>query len=209
MKVWFGAALAALLTAATPAGARAQAVGRPYMAPVNPAPPAEQLAEMLTIYEDVCLVAFPDDAATDRRAQALGGQAMSAERVRSLLHDDPGRGFVFAGRTARFELTIENPPYHACAVRTMTASGFPDVAPYLALAGRYTAAHGRFRDAGPLDLSRDGLQILATAKQADLGGGRIDGLLVLLTQVDQAHRQPGETAVEVRFAHQIYDPARR
>ena len=79
---------------------------------------------------------------------ARGATAMADAEVRIYLHGDPGRGWNIAGRTARFQLTVEAPPYHACAVRTMTAAGFPDMAPYRALADRFESGGG-YRTFGP------------------------------------------------------------
>jgi hypothetical protein len=199
MGKWIKAAMAA--AAWMPATAWAQ-----YETLVNPPDPAAQLAEMLSLYEPICLAAFPDDAAAERRALALGAAPMAPQRVRALLHDDPGRGWVFSGRTARFELTIEAAPFHACAVRTLTANAFPNVAAYRALAQRYTVTHGAFRRVGPIEQTSAGLHIAAFGDQADLGGGRTDALMVLMTRPDEAHRRAGQTAIEVRFAHQLYAP---
>ena len=111
------------LAAAVPAAAPAQ-----YEALVNPPDPAAQLAEMVALYDAVCLRAFPDDAAAARAVARYRASPLSREDVRRFLHDDPGLGWQIAGQTGRFHVTIEQaPPYHTCAVRTMTAAGFADM----------------------------------------------------------------------------------
>ena len=64
-------ALAAILVAAIPAAAAAQ-----YETPVNPPDPAAQLAELIEIYDSVCLRAFPSDDAVARTMAARGASAM-------------------------------------------------------------------------------------------------------------------------------------
>src|ERR1043165_9182807 len=113
-----------------------------YETPVNPAEPAAQLAELIGLYDSVCLRAFPDDAAVAGTVEAQGGTPMSTAEARIYLHDDPGRGWNLTGRTGTFRITVEAPPFHACGVRTMTAAGFPDMAPYRALADRFEAGGG-------------------------------------------------------------------
>src|SRR5690242_20572575 len=77
-----------------------------YETPANPADPAAQLAELIGLYDSVCLRAFPDDAAVARTVEAQGGTPMSAAEVRIYLHDDPGRGWNLTGRTGTFRITV-------------------------------------------------------------------------------------------------------
>ena len=188
--------LAAAMLAAMPAAAAAQ-----YETPVNPPDPAAQLAEMIDIYDSVCLRAFPDDAAAARALAARGGAAMSAEQVRRLLHDDPGRGWTLTGRTARFEITIEAPPYHACGVRTMTAAAFPDMAPYRAVANRFEAGGG-YQRFGPMSREVGDLSVSGGGERRE--GGTLESLMVVLTTPNDKTRDAAHSAVEVRFVHQIY-----
>ena len=75
--------------------------------------------------------------------------AMSDAEVKSILHDDPGRGWTIAGRTAAFRLTVEAPPYHACGVRTNTVAGFPTMQPYQDLIARYEKGR-TYQKIGPI-----------------------------------------------------------
>ena len=187
--------LAALL-AAMPAAAAAQ-----DETPVNPPEPAAQLAEMIDIYDHICLRAFPDDAAVARAIEARGGAAMDEAEVRRRLHDDPGRGWTLAGRIARFEITIEAPPFHACGVRTLTAAGFPDMGPYRALTDRFEA-NGGFRSIAPMSRDVGELRVSGAGERRE--GGTPESLLVVLTTPNDKTRDAAHSGVEVRFVHQIY-----
>ena len=61
-------ALAAILMAAMPA----RTMAAQYETPVNPPDPAAQLAELIEIYDSVCLRAFPNDGAVARTMEARG-----------------------------------------------------------------------------------------------------------------------------------------
>lgn len=83
--------------------------------PVRAVEPAA--AELIDMFAGVCLGKFPDDAAVRQFAaeQRLG--VMSDEIVRQLLGTDPGQGWFQDTARGRYLLTIELPPYHACAIR--------------------------------------------------------------------------------------------
>jgi hypothetical protein len=191
------AALIPALIAAAPAGALAQ-----YEAPGAPADPAAQLAEVLDVYDAACLRAFPDDEAVAREMAARGASALSEREVRIFLHDDPGRGWRIADRTGPISITIEAPPYHACAVRTMTAAGFTDMGPYRALAERFEAGGG-YRAIPPESLDIEGLHMTAGGERRQRPEGGAESLLVILTTPAEGHRDKGQTAVEVRFVRQV------
>jgi hypothetical protein len=190
---------AAMLATAMPA----RIMAAQYETPINPPDPAAQLAEMIEIYDSICLRAFPDDAAVARAIDARGGAAMNAEEVRRRLHDDPGRGWNFGGRTARFEITIEAGPFHTCAVRTLTAAGFPDLAPYRALAARFEGNRG-FQRVAPMTRDVGDLHVTGAGERRE--GSAPESLLVILTTPGDKTRNAAHSAVEVRFAHQIYAP---
>lgn len=189
--------LTACLLAAAPAAALAQ-----YEAPANPADPAAQLAEMVGIYDEVCLRAFPDDQAVARNMSERGAAAMSRTEVEAYLHDDPGTGWHVDGRTARFEVTIEAPPYHACGVRTMTAAGFADLGPYRALADRFEAGK-HFQRIPPATMNLGPVVSVGGGEGRMTRGGGMETLLVFNNTPSEGNRDNGQTAVEVRFVHQI------
>jgi hypothetical protein len=188
------------LAAAIPAAAPAQ-----YEALVNPPDPAAQQAEMVALYDEVCLRAFPDDAAAARAVARYRASPLSRGDVRRFLHDDPGMGWEIAGRTGRFHVTIEQaPPYHSCAVRTMTAAGFADMGPYQAAAARYARGRG-FERFDPMDRVVRELRIVGGGERRVDPDGSSESLLVIFTTPADEHRAQGHTAVEVRFTHQYYD----
>ena len=63
-----------------------------------------------------CLDRFPGAA---RVEDAAPGQtsALPPARVRDYLHDDPGRGWIYRADGGAYVVTIEDPPYHTCAIR--------------------------------------------------------------------------------------------
>jgi hypothetical protein len=196
-----------ILTAAAAfylAGAAHAAEPRPYEPP-SPAPdPAAQLAEMLTLFDEICLRTFPDDAAVARALEARGAAAMSDAEVKSILHDDPGRGWTIAGRTAAFRLTVEAPPYHACGVRTNTVAGFPTMQPYQDLIARYEKGR-TYQKIGPITQIVEGAQSVGAGDMA-MKGALAEGLLVFTAQPLPANRAASGDAIQVRFVHQLVDP---
>lgn len=198
MKIWRILAAAAIL--AGPASA-AQ-----YEALTNPPDPVAQRDELIALYDEICLRAFPDDSAAERAAARHNATPLSRADVRRFLHDDPGTGWALQGRTGRFDVTIEqSPAYHTCAVRTMTANGFADLSPYQALAARYEQGRG-FQRIAPADMDLGELHVSGGGERRE-DGNSAESLLVFLTRVSDAHRARGDTAIEVRFAHQYYGEA--
>jgi hypothetical protein len=135
---------------------------------------------------------------------------LSPADLRRFLHDDPGIGWEIEGRTGRFHLTIEqSPPYHSCAVRTMTAAGFSDLSPYLSVAAGYERG-GSYEKITPIDRVVRDLRIVGGGDRRTDPDGSSESLLFAITTPAGEARAGGMTAVEVRFAHQIYrQPATR
>lgn len=193
---------AMILVLASPAAAAVQ-----YEAPAHPPDPVAQLAEMVALYDRVCLHAFPNEAAAARAVARYRATPLSPADVRRFLHDDPGIGWQIEGRTGRFHLTIEqSPPYHACAVRTMTAAGFSDLSPYRSVTARYERG-GRFEEITPIDRVVGDLRIVGGGDRRIDPDGSSESLLFAITTPAGEARAGGMTAVEVRFAHQYYRQA--
>jgi hypothetical protein len=190
-----GAAIA-LLLAGLPAAARAQ-----YETPVNPPDPGAQLAEMVELYDSICLRAFPDDAAAVRELDRRNAAPMSGPQLHTMLHDDPGRGWTVAGRTGRFSVTIEAPPFHACGVRALTVAGFPDMGSYRAVAERFEQG-GNYRAFAPHSMVVGSVRTTGGGEQRETTGGA-EALMVILTTPDDKVRDAAHSAVEVRFVHQF------
>ena len=186
----------ALAALAAPASAQ-------YEVP-DPAPePVAQLAEMVELYDRICLRAFPDDHAVARLMRDVGTPLSPAE-VQRYLRDDPGVGWRIAGRSARFDVTIEAPPYHACAVRTMTAAGFPGLDPYRALADRFEAEQGGgFEPIPPLDGTVGTIRTSGRGESRQTGTGKSEALLIFVGMPAEALRTRRRTGVEIRFVHQF------
>jgi len=179
----------------------------PYAPPANPPDPVAQRDEMIALYDEICLRAFPDDSAAAAAAARHDATPLSQSEVRRFLHDDPGFGWQLRGRTGRFDVTIEqSPPYHACAVRTMTANGFADLGPYQSLATVYERGRG-FQRITPLDREIRDLHVIGGGEQRVGPGNSSESLLVAITSASEAFRARGQTAIEVRFTHQYYGEA--
>jgi hypothetical protein len=197
MRAWHILSAAMILT-----GSAGAAQNRPYQPLANPPDPVAQRDELIALYDEICLRAFPDEAEAGRAAARHDATPLSPADVRRFLHDDPGFGWQLRGRTGRFDVTIEqSPPYHACAVRTMTANGFADLSPYQALAARYERAGGFVRIT-PMNRTIQNLHIIGGGEQRPGPGGSSEALLVAITSASDEYRARGDTAIEVRFAHQ-------
>lgn len=160
----------------------------------------DRLVRMVKIYDAICLRAFPDDHATDAAAVAMGGTPLPADKIAIYLHDDPGRGWTIADGDGVFVVTVEAPPYHACAVRRETANGFADLSAYERVADAYIAAHGPFSPPSELDIPRpaDQPQSHLSARSHETASG-VDTLI----KVTDTGPAGTPMRVEVRFVHQI------
>ncbi len=165
------------------------------------------VTRMVALYDEVCLKAFPDDAAVDALMQAKGAKALTPDEVRVTFNDDPGRGWLLADGDRNIQIMLELPPYHACSVRRSTDGGFGDLAAYRAVAEAFKAAHPGFAP--------------VAEQQADIGAyhahmaGELrelpDGGAETLYMFDQVYRDPARQAatgnrVDIRFVHQIVSP---
>lgn len=118
---------------------------RPPPAPTPPvvAPPdAAGGSALATLFVDLCVKAFPDGAALEAQIAAKGAAPMSAELLKGILHDDPGRGWVLKQEGRIFLITEEVPPFHACSVRLNTTIGVP-IAPLGGIIADVIAASGQ------------------------------------------------------------------
>ncbi len=175
-----------------------------YEPPAHAPDPVAQRDELIALYDEICLRAFPDDDATARAAAGHGATLLSAAGVRRFLHDDPGIGWVLQGRTGRFHVMLEQaPPYHSCSVRTLTANGFADLAPYQALAARYEQDR-HFEPITRVERNLGDVHIVGFGESFTAPGGDSELLLVAITRALDEHRTRGHTAIEVRFEHQFY-----
>lgn len=190
------------LVAAAMLAGQGQGQVSPYHALENPPDPVAQRDELIALYDEICLRAFPDDNAAAAAAARHDATPLSQSDVRRFLRNDPGIGWQLRGRTGRFDVTIEqNPPYHTCGVRTMTANGFENLGPYRSLAASYEQGRG-FRPVNPMDGVVEGVHVYGAGEQRNGPGNSAEALLMFESRASDAARLRGETAVEVRFAHQ-------
>jgi hypothetical protein len=92
------------------------------------------------IYDRICFDACPDEAKLRNSLASLDAVEMNGMEVRSLLHDDPGRGWRLPGTP--FTVTVESPPFRTCAVRRMTRDGLPTARPYIDAVHAYAQQRG-------------------------------------------------------------------
>jgi hypothetical protein len=79
--------------------------------------PDPAVIQLLGMFATICLDTFPDDAAVEKLVAERKFDVMAEDRLRRLLGTDPGMGWVLTTGRGQYLLTIELPPYHACAVR--------------------------------------------------------------------------------------------
>src|SRR5262249_14206644 len=144
--------------------------------------PVAQQAEMVTLFDEVCLKAFPNDAAVAQHLQARHAQQLTPTEVTIYLHEDPGAGWRLAGATAPFVITLEQPPFHTCAIRTLTAQGgFPSLQPYIDLATRYEAGRSASRQA-PVTMNIGNVRTQAMQEDFRAADGGHETLMVFSTE---------------------------
>ncbi|WP_425230161.1 NMCC_0638 family (lipo)protein [Sphingomonas sp.] len=181
-------------------GLAAQTVAAPPPAP-GAAVTDPRLTRMAALYEELCLKAFPDDAAVDRLMAARGATALTPEQVRVTLVDDPGRGWRVADAGGPVLVILELPPYHACSVRWDAPAGTPDWSAYRAVSDPYLAGHDGWTTLPPMEMDRGDIHIsgVTTARMTAAGS---DALIV----VDQTPSDPakrGTGTVDRRLVHQM------
>jgi hypothetical protein len=186
---------------------------------VGPAAHAQQAAmpDMATMtgdFERFCTAAFPDDAALAAVMTRSGATAMTDDEVRSFLHDDPGRGWWLTTVRATYAVTLESPPFHACAVRRMTPTGMSGSHAFSDVVARYASEKGLTR--GPLLAAQDEKPHYKLGSfalpLADAPGRRASHVFMLVVTA-YTHGYPGRGAmaedarggpgVEIRMVHQM------
>lgn len=184
-------------------------------ASADPAAQDEAAARELALaYARICLAAFPDEAKlADQLARAKAVPLTEAE-VRSLLHDDPGRGWRLPGTP--FTVTVESPPFRTCAIRRMTRDGLPTAKPYIEAVATYARQHGMKEGAAQqasrrLPSGADTMLLGTPLLRAGASQPSEVSIYVVTNyhgRLDPA-RWPdtaGGVGVEVRLAHQIVPP---
>jgi len=175
------------------------------------APPVDDV-EIAELFAAFCLKAFPEPFALDRLAQARSATAMTPDEVKSYLHADPGRGWHLRTAQARYAITIESPPYHACAVRRVTPSGVSTVQHYIDAVKAYVGGRSGTLVNGPPQKTRtpEGVDIAGYPYALlDASGKTTETFIVILTnyhgRMSEQYRAEaaGGVGVEVRMVHQF------
>ena len=173
--------------------------------PANAQPSRTDADELGTLFDQVCLRAFPDDAALDRDATHRHAAALTRARVQDYLHDDPGRGWSYTTALASYIITIEQPPFHACAIRRMTPSGLPGTDRFTAAVNGYVTSRHAALTSMPRQAmtTADGAALTASGQSINRADGSVaETFLVIITDYH-------DRGVEVRYVHQIPSPGLR
>ncbi len=178
------------------------------LATATPATAADEsdpaVQRMIDLFGEVCLSAFPDDAAVDAIMAQVAERQLTPDQVRVTFNDDPGRGWLVADGDAQIQVMLELPPYHACSVRRGTNSGLDNPAAYRALIDDFSATHPGFVAQEPIVSHQGGLEIRGDVLVRELPGGRRESLMVIEQRVlDEDRRAAGETGVSLRFVYQV------
>jgi hypothetical protein len=119
--------------------------------------------EIAGLFAAFCLAAFPAAAPEEEAAKRRHAAAMTPAELARFLHGDPGRGWFLRTGAALYAVTIEAPPWRACAVRRMTPSGLAGATHYIAAVERHAARrHEKLVQVPPKrETSPDGADIVA------------------------------------------------
>jgi hypothetical protein len=158
---------------------------------------------MIDLYDQVCLQAFPDDAAVAKAMSGLGATELTRDQVEIYLHDDPGRGWSFDSTGTTFIVTVEAPPYHACAVRVTVDEPFADQGPYPDVISAFEKAHRGFQAMQPMEMDIGDVHSRATGWQKVTGSGGESLFYFVNTPTGKALNGGTKPYAELRFVHQI------
>ena len=162
---------------------------------------------MVSLYDEICLKAFPDDAAVDALMASKGARALTPEEVRVTFRNDPGRGWLLADGDRNIQVMLELPPYHACSVRRSTADGFGDLSAYRTVTAAFKATRPGFEAVEEQQADLDGRHIHMAGEARDLPNGGTETLYLFDQEfLDPARDGATETPVDIRFVHQIVSP---
>ena len=165
----------------------------------------DRQSRLTALYEDVCLKAFPDDAAVAVLMKAQNARELSVEEVKVTMVDDPARAWELPDQSAT--IWLELPPYHACSVR-WNAPQLGDLTTYRAIADRYEATLGGFQPIKPFDADYGDIHVHAIGEKRKRTDVPAESLFIFDQKItDAKRRQAGETGLSLRFVHQLAPPA--
>jgi len=170
-------------------------------------PPGDAVARMAALYDEVCLKTFPIDTEVDALMARKGAKPLAADEVKVTMGSDPGRGWLIKDGDRDIQVYLELPPFHACTVRRMTPAGMTDDSAYRQVVEPYKATHAGFEPGDGMNTDMGELHVHAVTEVRTLPGGTSESLMVFDQHIkDPARRAKGETAVSLRFVHQIRLP---
>ncbi|PZU08617.1 hypothetical protein [Sphingomonas sp.] len=175
--------------------------------PVSPATPDIRVTRATQLFDQLCLKAFPSDAALDDAAKSMGAIALTPDQVKVTLVNDPGRGWALGENGTTYLIFLELPPFHACSVRWSMPEGEIDLGEYRALIENEKTARAGFTTIHEFDRDAGDIHIHAVGEQRILPEGGSEALLLFDQRViDPARRARGETATNWRFVRQFAGP---
>jgi hypothetical protein len=176
----------------------------------QPAAADPAVERLVALYDEVCLKAFPDDAAVDALMAAKGATPLTPEEVRVTFRNDPGRGWILQDDGRNIQVMLELPPYHACSVRRWTAAGFGDLSAYRAVTESFKATRPGFAPVDEQQADLDGYHIHMSGELRELPDGGAETLYLFDQEyLDQARAAATDAPFNIRFVHQIVSPDAR
>jgi hypothetical protein len=167
---------------------------------VAPAKPwSQDIFDLVNVYLDACVSKFPDDQAVGRRMTELQATAMTQDQISQILKNDPGVGWIYDHNGRQYKITLEAPPYHACAVRSLYRDS-PNYRPIFEGSTQVWARdlrHTILQKQQPVTNSINGLTIVATSY---IVPGQFEGQMEQLLTVETTYQNG---TIEVRLVHQI------
>lgn len=172
------------------------------------AAPASALG-LVNLFDAACVQGFPDDA---RVAAAMARTPvmtpLTRDQLRVYLKNDHGRGWTAENGSGRVVVTLEAPPYHACAVRLIRANAGIDAAEWQrVLSAAQARAGGGFVPIRPQSAIIGGVRTMMIGDQKQLPDGSRESFYVIRT-VSAAPKAVHRVA-EMRLVHQIVTSGRQ
>lgn len=173
--------------------------------------PEEASTGLALAFAQLCLARFPD-----RDDLAEGGMPpdtrlvlLSDEVAQRFLYTDPGRAWTYRTPYGEYVVTVQDPPYRACAVRKRFA-GVPRrpglfKAAFRTVARAWAVSEGRdgFVEGVPFQRRRPDLRVLGQAMLLPAARGHPAEVFVEFATLFR------DGQVEIRFVRRIPDPEAR
>lgn len=172
-------------------------------ATVTATPTADALTA--SIFDEICLKAFPDDAAVRAAIAARHGEELPSEAVKVTMGNDPAVGWILPSE--RVSVWLEFPPFHACSVR-WNAPVLGTLESYSKVIETFKSTRPGFLPTKPMEAVRNDIHIRLTGEQRILPDRSTESLMVVDQHIaNPARRAAGETGYVIRFVHQFAPPS--